>query len=86
VLIVSEDVYNRHNLPIVCAISTAAVGQRLAGFTVSLATCGTATAGVVLCGQIRTMDLRARGARRIETVPEEIINEVLSCLQDMFEP
>jgi mRNA interferase ChpB len=85
-LVVSADAYNRHNVPIVCAISGGAVAQRhREGLTVSLATCGTGTTGVVLCGQIRAMDLADRKARRIERAPDHIVNEVLSCLQDIFE-
>jgi mRNA-degrading endonuclease toxin of MazEF toxin-antitoxin module len=83
-LVISPDAYNRQNIPIVCPISAGAVGQRLKGLTVSLATCGTRTTGVVLCGQVRSLDLRARKARRIEVAPKEIIDEVVDCLQDIF--
>ena len=85
VLIVSPDALNRVSAPIVCPIATAAAGQRLSGFTVSLISAGTATTGVVLCLQVRALDLRARAGRRIEAVPEFILDEVLACLQDMFE-
>jgi len=86
VLVVSADTFNRNNIPIVCPITTGAVSQRYrVGLTVSLTTAGTDTAGVVLCGQIRALDLRDRRARRIETVPAEIMSQVLGCLQDLFE-
>ena len=55
------------------------------GFTVSLAAAGTQTTGIVLCHQVRITDLKARKARRIEAVPDFILDEVLSCLQDIFE-
>lgn len=85
VLIVSSDAFNRVATPIVCPIASAAVGQRMAGFTVSLTSAGTATTGVILCAQVRVLDVKARGGRRVEEVPNYIIDDVLSCLQDMFE-
>lgn len=85
VLIVSPNTLKTLSPPIVCPITTAGIGQRESGFTVSLAAAGLATTGVVLCLQVRTLDLKARKARRIETVPPFILDEVLSCLQDIFE-
>jgi len=85
ILIVSPDRLNILSVPIICPIATAATGQRASGFTVSLASSGTQTTGVVLCQQVRIADLRARRARRIEAVPDFILDEVLSCLQDIFE-
>ena len=85
VLIVSSDAFNRVATPIVCPIASAAMGQRMAGFTVSLTSAGTMTTGVVLCAQVRALDVRARGGRRIEDVPNYITDDVLSCLQDLFE-
>jgi len=85
VLIASPDILNAISPPIVCPITTAGLGQRESGFTVSLAAAGLDTTGVVLCLQVRTLDLRARKARRIEAVPDFILDEVLSCLQDIFE-
>ena len=85
VLIVSPDALNRVSPPIVCPIATAAVGQRLPGLTVSLAAAGTATTGVVLCAQIRTLDFKSRHGRMLEAVPAFVLDEVLACLQDIFE-
>ena len=85
VLIVSTAEFNKLTSPLVCQIATAAVGQRLAGLTVQLHGAGTATTGVVLCAQIRTLDIRARNGRRIESVPAFIIDLVLDCLRDILE-
>ncbi len=41
--------------------------------------------GVVLCSQIRTLDLEARGARYCERVPDFIIDDVLARVQSLFE-
>ena len=85
VLIVSPTDFNKSNLPIVCLITGGGIAARDAGFTVSLATSGTQTIGVVLCHHIRTMDLRARGGRLIEQAPDLIVDEIVACLQDILE-
>lgn len=43
------------------------------------------TQGVVLCSQVRAVDIKAWGGRRIESVPDYIVDEVLGCLQDLLE-
>ena len=85
VMVVSKAAFNQHNPAIVCPIATAAVGQRLAGFTVNLQGAGTATTGVVLCSQVRALDLRAPGGRRVEQAPEFVVDMVLDCLRDLVE-
>ena len=70
---------------IVCPIASAAVGQRIAGFTVSLHGSGAATTGVALCSQMRALDLRARNAKRVELAPVYIVDLVLDCLRDILE-
>jgi mRNA-degrading endonuclease toxin of MazEF toxin-antitoxin module len=57
----------------------------MAGFVVSLMGAGTRTTGVVRCDQPRALDLRARGAKQIETVPPSITSEVLSEVAQLFE-
>ena len=86
VLVISKAAFNQHNPALVCPIATAAVGQRLSGFAVNLQGAGTATTGVVLCSQVRALDLRARNGRRIEQAPEYIVDLVLDCLHDIIEP
>ena len=85
VLVVSPDSVHTHLLPIVCSITRGGVLPRLTGLAVSLAASGTRTSGVVLCHQIRALDIQARRGRRIETVPEPILNEVLAKLTALFE-
>lgn len=46
---------------------------------------GTETQGVVLCNQIRTVDLEARGAKRVESVPEVVMDDVLARIQVLIE-
>ena len=85
VLVVSKAAFNKVSPALVCPIATAAVGQRLAGFTVSLHGAGTQTTGVVLCSQLRALDLKARNGRRFETAPDFIVGPVLDCLRDILE-
>jgi mRNA-degrading endonuclease toxin of MazEF toxin-antitoxin module len=46
---------------------------------------GTKTTGVVRCDQPRALDLRARGAKRLESIPEHVVDEVLSKVSPLFE-
>jgi len=86
VLVVSPGAFNRlTGAPVVLPITTGGSFARTAGFAVSLMGAGTRTTGVVRCDQPRTIDLRARAAKRLETVPEYIIDEVLSKVAPLFE-
>jgi mRNA interferase ChpB len=86
VLVVSPDGFNKiTGIPIVVPITSGGSFARIAGFTVSLTGAGTRTNGVIRCDQPRPVDLRARGARKLESVPAAILNEVLAVLQPLFE-
>jgi mRNA-degrading endonuclease toxin of MazEF toxin-antitoxin module len=86
VLIVSPGAFNPlTKVPIVLPITTRGSFARTAGFAVSLADAGTRTKGFVRCDQPRALDLGARAARRVEAVPEAIIDEVLAKLATLFE-
>ncbi|MEO6064420.1 MAG: type II toxin-antitoxin system PemK/MazF family toxin [Lysobacterales bacterium] len=86
VLVVSPQAFNRvTRVPIVLPITSGGSFARSAGFAVSLTGAGTQTTGVVRCDQPRAMDLQARGARRLETLPAAIVEEVLAKLAPIFE-
>ena len=86
VLVVSPDPFNElTHAPIVVPITTGGAFARTAGFTVSLSGAGTRTTGVIRCDQPRPVDLEARGARRLESVPAAILDEVLALLLPLFE-
>jgi mRNA interferase ChpB len=86
VLVISPGKFNRFTgVPVVVPITTGGSFVRMAGFAVSLTGAGTRTTGVVRCDQPRALDLRARGAKRLERVPEQIIGAVLSKLGPLFE-
>jgi mRNA-degrading endonuclease toxin of MazEF toxin-antitoxin module len=86
VLIVSPDAFNRvTKLPIVLPITSGGKFARTVGFAVSITGTGIKTTGVIRCDQPRTLDLAARGAKKLETVPDAIIGEVLARLSPIFE-
>jgi mRNA interferase ChpB len=86
VLVISPGKFNRlTGVPVVLPITTGGGFARTAGFAVSLMGIGTRTTGIVRCDQPRAIDLRARGAKRLETVPERIIDEVLGKVGPLFE-
>lgn len=86
VLIVSPGAFNRlTRVPVVVPITTGGSFARSAGFAVSLEGAGTRTTGIIRCDQPRALDLAARAARRLEAVPEAIMDEVLARLAPLFE-
>ncbi len=85
VLIVSPDRFNAvTRVPLVLPITSGGGFARNAGFAVSLATAGTRTTGVIRCDQPRPIDLSARQGRRLERVPEDILDEVLAIVVTLF--
>lgn len=65
-------------LAIVLPISQGITLARSQGFAVSLTGAGTQTQGVVICNQPRTVALKERNGRRVEAVPDFIVDEVLA--------
>ena len=86
VLIVSPSSFNRlTKTPIALPITSGGNFARTAGFAVSLMGAGTKTTGVVRCDQPRALDLASRNARKLESVPATIMDEVLAKLAAIFE-
>ena len=86
VLVVSPLAFNRlTKTPIVLPITNGGNFARTAGFAVPLEGSGTKTTGVVRCDQPRALDLTSRHARKLESVPLEIIEEVLAKVSPIFE-
>ena len=86
VLIVSPEPFHRvTKVPVVLPIISGGSFARTAGFAVPLSGAGTQTTGVVRCDQPRALGLAARGGKKLESVPEAIIDEVLARLAPIFE-
>jgi len=86
VLIISPDAFNRVTMaPVVLPITSGGSFARTAGFAVSLTGSGTKTTGVIRCDQPRALDLGARKGRRLESVPDRVMDEVLAKLATILE-
>ena len=84
VLVVSPTAFNEATkLPVVLPITSGGEFARRIGFAVPLA--GTKTTGIVRCDQPRVLDLAARGGRKVDALPEEILEEVLAKVGTLFE-
>ena len=81
VLIVSPSAFNRlTKTPVVLPITNGGNFARTAGFAVSLGSAGVSTTGVIRCDQPRALDLGSRKGTKLESVPQEIVDEVLAKL------
>jgi mRNA-degrading endonuclease toxin of MazEF toxin-antitoxin module len=86
VLIVSPEAFNRiTKLPVIPAIASGGNFTQAAGLVVPLTSAGTKTTGVVRCDQPCTLDLAARGGKKLESIPHAIMDEVLARISPIFE-
>ena len=74
-LILTPKAFNDVTSPMVAPISTRGGFARRKGFVVPLT--GAKTTEVVLCHQVRVLDLVQRNARLFEAVPLAVLNAVL---------
>ena len=85
VLVVSPTAFNRlTRTPIVLPITSGVNFARTAGFAVSLMGSGTQTTGIVRCDQPRALDIGARHGRKLESVPQSVLDEVLAKVAPIF--
>lgn len=84
VLVISATEFNEATrLPVVLPITSGGEVARRIGFAVPIS--GIRTTGVVRCDQLRALDLHARGGRKVDTLPEEILGEVLARVVTLFQ-
>lgn len=84
VLVVSPGEFNEATkLPVILPIMNGGAFARRIGFAVPIS--GIKTTGVVRCDQPRVLDLQARHGRKVDTLPTEIMDEVLAKLATIFE-
>lgn len=84
-LVLTPAAYNATGLAVIAPITQGGDFARYAGFAVTLSGAGTETQGVILCNQIRSVDLEARGAKRVEVAPDVVIEDALARVQALFE-
>jgi mRNA interferase ChpB len=83
VLVVSLVEFNEATkLPVICPITSGGEFARGLGFAVPIT--GIKISGVVRCDQPRVLDLAARHARKVDTLPAAIMEEVLARLAPIF--
>ena len=84
VVIVSPGEFNQATkLLVVLPITNGGEFARRLGFAVPIA--GIKTTGVIRCDQPRVIDLAARHGRKVDTLPEPIMDEVLARIATLFE-
>lgn len=84
VVVVSATEFNEATkLPVICPITSGGDFARRIGFSVALV--GIKTSGVIRCDQPRVLDLGARHAQKIDTLPASTMEEVLAKLAPIFE-
>ena len=84
-LVLSPEAFNRFGLALACPVTRGGAFARGHAWTVALAGAGMVTEGVVLCSQVRTVDIKARRAQFIETVPPELVADVLARVATLIE-
>ncbi len=84
VLIISATAFNAAtNLPVVLPITNGGDFARRIGFAVHIS--GVKTTGLVRCDQPRVLDIAARGGRKVDALPVELLDEVLAKVAAIFE-
>ena len=84
VLVISPQAFNEATkLPVILPITSGGEFARRIGFAVPIT--GIKTTGVIRCDQPRVLDLHQRNGRKIDTLPPEILDEVMAKLAPIFE-
>ena len=84
VLIVSPTAFNEAtSLPVICPITNGGEFARRLGFSVIVT--GIKTTGIVRCDQPRVLDVATRNGRKVDTLPAQLMDEVLARVATLFE-
>ena len=84
-LVLTTKEFNRLGDVLVAPITRGGDFARYAGFAVTLTGTGCKTQGVALVNKIRMLDLAARKARKVERVPQEVIDDAIGRLAALLE-
>ena len=79
-LVLTRKEFNKLGDVLVAPITQGGDFARYAGFAVTLTGTGCKTQGVALVNKIRMLDLAARKARRVERVPQVVIDDAIARL------
>lgn len=84
-LVLTTREFNKLGDVLVAPITQGGDFARYAGFAVMLTGAGCKTQGVALVNKVRMLDLAARKARKIERVPQEVMDDALARLMALLE-
>lgn len=84
-LVLTTKEFNKLGDVLVAPITQGGDFARYAGFAVSLTGTGCKTQGVALVNKIRMLDLAARKARKVERVPQEVIDDAIGRLMALLD-
>ena len=79
-LVLTTKDFNRLGDVLVAPITQGGDFSRYAGFAVPLTGTGCKTQGVALVNKVRMLDLNARQARKVERVPQVVVDDALGRL------
>ncbi|MDX6462779.1 MAG: mRNA interferase ChpB [Acidobacteriaceae bacterium] len=84
VVIISPTAFNKATkLPVILPITSGGEFGRRIGFAVPLA--GVRITGVVRCDQPRVLDIHGRGGKKVDSLPSEILDDVLAKAATLFQ-
>lgn len=84
-LVLSSAEFNALGMVMIAPITQGGNFSRFAGFAVSLDGTGMDTQGVALVNMVRSVDLDARQAKKVERAPQVVVDDALARLQAIFE-
>jgi len=84
-LVLTAREFNRLGDVLVAPITQGGDFSRHAGFAVALSGTGCKTQGVALVNKIRMLDLSARKARKVERVPQVVLDEAMGRLTALID-
>ena len=84
-LVLTTREFNRLGDVLVAPITQGGDYSRFAGFAVSLTGTGCKTQGVALVNKIRMLDLATRRAKKVERVPQKVIDDAIGRMMTLLE-
>lgn len=84
-LVLSTREFNRLGDVLVIPITQGGDFSRFAGFAVSLTGTGCKTQGVALVNKLRMLDLATRKAKKVERVPQQVVDDAIGRLMTLLE-
>ena len=83
VLVLSNKEFNEGGRALIAPITQGGNFERVAGWAVTLMGSGTGTQGAVVVSQCRVLDLAARSGKKLEAVPNDLLDDCLAKLEAM---